>query len=117
MNAKKTPSAAPHYDNAGHLDPAHAAHLLEISSVGKETSTDKAFVGGTKSHDQLAEELAESAVAAMTSGEDQLTDDLAAEVTEERGGPFVPSAAGAEFADGTDDSNTADATREPFPTT
>src|SRR4051812_17712422 len=98
MNDKKAPTTPPHYDNAGHLNPAHAAHLLEISRVGKETRPDKAFVGGAKSHDKLAEELAESAVAAMTSGEDQLTADLAAEVTEERGGPFVPTAAGAEFA-------------------
>jgi hypothetical protein len=116
MNDKKT-SSEPRYDNAGHMNPAHAEHLLELSRAGKETSTDKAFVGGTRSHDPLAEELAESAVAAMTSGEDQLTADLAAEVTEERGGPFVPSAAGAEFAEGTDDSNIAEATREPFPTT
>lgn len=117
MTDKKTPSVPPSHDNAGHMNAAHAARLLELSRAGKETSTDKAFVGGTKSHDPLAEELAESAVGAMTSGEDQLTDDLNAEVTEERGGPFVPTAGGAEFAEGTDDSNTSDATREPFPTT
>jgi len=37
----------------------------------------------------------------MNSGEEQLTGDLAAEVAEERGGPFVKTTGGTEFADGT----------------
>jgi hypothetical protein len=65
----------------------------------------------------LAEELAEEAVEAMTSGEDKLTDDLAADVPEERGGPFVTTTEGEEMADGTDASNPKGATREPFPKT
>ena len=116
MNTKK-PSNPPRRDNAGHMDKAHAEHLLELARAGKETSTDKAFVGGTKSHDKLAEELAEAAVTSMTSGEEKLRDDLDAEVSEERGGPFVTTAGGTEFAEGTDESNIEGATREPFPRT
>lgn len=99
------------------MDPAHAKHLLELSREGKHTDTDEAFVTKARSTDDLAEELAEAAVASMTSGEEQLTTERDAEVAEERGGPFVRTTGGTEFADDTDESNTADATREPFPTT
>ena len=99
------------------MDPAHAKRLLELSREGKDESADEAFVKKAHTNDDLAEELAESAVASMNSGEEQLTGDLAAEVTEERGGPFVKTTGGTEFADGTDESNIPEATREPFPTT
>jgi hypothetical protein len=115
MTDKKPPT--PRFDGSGHMNKAHADHLLEIARAGKDTATDTAFVAGNKSHDKLAEELAESVVTSMTTGADQLTEDLNAEVTEERGGPFVTTAAGAEFAEGTDESNIPEATREPFPTT
>lgn len=104
-------------DRPGHLDPAHAARLRALGEEGHASDDERAFVSGHASKDPLAEELAEDAVAAMTSGEDALTDDLAAQVSEERGGPFVPSTAGKELADGTDASNPKDATREPFPKT
>jgi hypothetical protein len=99
------------------MDPAHKKRLLELSREGKETDTTDAFVKKTHTHDDLAEELAESAVASMTSGEEQLQEDLDAEVAEERGGPFVKTTGGTEFAEGTDESNIPEATREPFPTT
>jgi len=54
-------------------------------------------------------------VSAMTSGEDQDEAQLDAEVEGERGGPFVETKAGEEYADDIDESNPADATREPFP--
>jgi len=118
MNQKKEPQGPAHgFDGAGHMDPAHAKRLLELGREGKEAETDVAFVKKTHTHDDLAEELAESAVATMNSGEEQLTSDLAAEVSEERGGPFVKTTGGTEFADGTDESNIPEATREPFPTT
>ena len=118
MNQKKEPQGPAHgFDGAGHMDPAHAKRLLELSREGKDADTDEAFVKKTHTNDDLAEELAESAVASMNSGEEQLTGDLAAEVTEERGGPFVKTTGGTEFADGTDESNIPEATREPFPTT
>jgi hypothetical protein len=53
----------------------------------------------------------------MTSGESRITEDLNRDVEEDWGGPFVVTSASREFAGGTDDSNIAEATREPFPTT
>jgi hypothetical protein len=104
-------------DRAGHLDPKHAESLRQKARESNPKDDDVAFVGGHKSRDGLAEELAEEAVEAMTSGEDKLTDDLAADVPEELGGPFVTTTSGTELADGTDASNPKGATREPFPKT
>ncbi len=115
MNQKKGPAHG--FDGAGHMDPEHAKRLLELGREGKEAQTDVAFVKKTHTNDDLAEELAEAAVASMTSGEDQLSTDLDAEVAEERGGPFVKTTDATEFAEGTDESNIPEATREPFPTT
>jgi hypothetical protein len=118
MNQKKEPQGPAHgFDGAGHMDPEHAKRLLDLAREGKPADTDEAFVKKTHTNDALAEELAESAVASMNSGEEQLTTELAAEVAEERGGPFVKTTGGTEFADGTDESNIPEATREPFPTT
>lgn len=103
------------YDNSGHIDPAHAQHLLELSREGKESDDEAAFVAGSSSDDDLAEELAEAAVANMTTGEDELATDLDATVEEEQGGPFTETSANTEFAGGTDESNIEGATREPFP--
>jgi hypothetical protein len=124
MSDKK---AAPHaegkvspthgFDGAGHMDPAHRKRLLDLAREGKSSDDGQPFIKQSHTHDDLAEELGEAAVASMTSGEGQLTEDLEAEVAEERGGPFVKTTAGTEFAEGTDESNIADATREPFPTT
>ena len=107
----------PGYDAAGHMDPKHRQRLLELSREGKPTDADAAFINAPHSHDDLAEGLAEAAVASMNSGEEQLGENFNAEVVEERGGPFVKTTAGTEFAEGTDESNIKGATREPFPTT
>jgi len=104
-------------DRDGHLDPKHAASLRAMARDNNPKDDDRAFVDGHKSRDPLAEELAEDAVEAMTSGGDKLTDDLAADVPEERGGPFLTTTAGVEMAEGTDESNPEGATREPFPKT
>ena len=53
----------------------------------------------------------------MTTGEDTLPDSLDESAEEEAGGPFVETPASEEFAEGTDESNIAEATREPFPKT
>ena len=105
------------YDAAGHMDPARQKHLLELAREGKPSDADEAFVKKSHTNDDLAEELAESAVASMNSGAEELTAELNAEVVEERGGPFVKTTGGTEFAEGTDESNIPEATREPFPTT
>ena len=102
-------------DRPGHFDPSYSASLRALGTRAKDD--DHAFVGGNRAADDLAEELAEEAVVAMTTGEDNLRDDLEAETDDEQGGPFVTSTAREEFAGGTDPSNPLTATREPFPKT
>ena len=105
------------FDGSGHMDPAHAERLLALAREGKDTAEANAFVADPETDDDLAEGLAEAAVASMNSGEDELGRDLEAVVDEEQGGPFVESSGNTEFAGGTDESNIAEATREPFPKT
>src|SRR5690349_10940154 len=77
-----------HFDNQGHIDPASAARLL-----GRTASPNgdgyAAFIEASQSEDDLAEELAEVAVVAMTSGEGRMVEDLNDDVEEDWGGPFV----------------------------
>ena len=104
-------------DGAGHVDPAHAARLLELSRETHEEDDDRGFVTHHRSQESIAEELGEGAVTNMTTGEDTLPDSLDESSEEETGGPFVETPASEEFAEGTDESNIAEATREPFPKT
>jgi len=104
------------FDGAGHLDPAYAQRLLDLGR-GERVEEPAAFIKSGTKKDDLAEELGEAAVTAMTSGEDELAADLEEEVAEELGGPFVETSGDTEFAAGTDESNIPGATREPFPTT
>lgn len=117
---ERSPSRGPKYlrsfDNAGHLDPFRALRLLEIAGETRASLPDEAFVAGSTADDDLAEELGEGAVVAMTSGEDSVVEHFNLDVEEDWGGPFVESTANKEFASGTDESNIAEATREPFPT-
>ncbi len=71
--------------------------------------------GPARAPDDLAEQMAEDFLKAATSGEDQDDDLLDATVSEEIGGPFVITSARQELAAGTDESNPADAKREPLP--
>jgi hypothetical protein len=102
-------------DGSGHIEAGYAKELLERS--GERASDGKAFIDGSRTDDDLAEELGEEAVETMTSGEDEGEDVADQAVPEERGGPFVVTTAGTEFADGVDASNPPNAKREPFPTT
>src|SRR5260221_4224308 len=104
-------------DGAGHLDPEHAARLLRLSRKTDGEDADRGFVSHPHTKDGVAEELAEGAVSAMTSGGDGIADDLNQRVDEEDGGPFVETSAAQERAQGTDESNIAGATQEPFPKT
>jgi hypothetical protein len=81
------------------------------------TDADVGFFKGAHSRDELTERLGEEAVSSMTSGESQLADDWDKPLEEEEGGPFVETEGRDEFASGTDASNIAGATREPFPKT
>jgi hypothetical protein len=104
-------------DLAGHLDPAHAARLLRLSRETDQHDANVGFVAGPRSKDAMAEQFGEETVSAMTSGEGKAADDWNEHVEEEDGGPFIATSGDEEFATGTDESNTADATREPFPKT
>ena len=72
--------------------------------------------GPARVNDELAEGLAEEFLMTATSAEDSFGDALESEVTEEQGGPFVPSSGKQEFAKGTDASNPRGARKEAFPT-
>jgi len=104
-------------DRAGHLDPQYAAELRAKSREGQASKDEPAFVSGSRAADDLAEGLGEEAVETMTSGENENADPRDEFVDEEVGGPFVESSAKTEFAEDSDESNPADATREPFPKT
>jgi hypothetical protein len=101
-------------DSAGHIDPQYAAELLAQSGIRRGSDSD-AFLVGSRSNDPLAEGLGEEFVETATSGEDEAQDVINEQLTEERGGPFVVSPSGTEFAGGTDASNPKGSTREPFP--
>ena len=102
-------------DGAGHLDPKYAAELR--ARIGRPEVEPKGFVEGSRSPDDLVEELGEEVIETATSGEYEGEDALNREVPEERGGPFVNTTGAEEFAHGTDASNPKGAKREPFPTT
>lgn len=113
----KTPSSGPtsRRDATGHLNPEYAKKLREASNEFRSDDDDTAFFRKSRSHDTLAEELGEDAVASMTSGEDQSERLQDEQVEEENGGPFITTSPREEFAVGTDASNPDSATREPFP--
>jgi hypothetical protein len=71
--------------------------------------------GPARTSDDLAETLAEGFLQGATQDEDGEDAALDGLVPEEIGGPFVETSASAEFADGTDGSNPADAKREAMP--
>jgi hypothetical protein len=105
-------------DGAGHLDAKYAATLREKSREGRVRDSDEAFIGRSgHAKDELAEAMGESWVETATSGEDDNEEVFNQSVPEDDGGPFVPSTAGQEFAEGTDASNPKQSKREPFPKT
>jgi hypothetical protein len=103
------------FDNNGHLEPNREARL-SARAAESQRSPERVFFAGSEAEDDLAEELGEGAVLAMTTGEDTVASDFNYDVEEDWGGPFVETTANKEFAFGLDESNIAGATREPFPT-
>ncbi|HEU4579897.1 MAG TPA: hypothetical protein VFS67_16670 [Polyangiaceae bacterium] len=108
-------------DATGHINPTYARQLLARARENRNEDdgpdSARAFLDGSRSDDPLAEELGEAFVEAVTSGEeseagrrDQVTED-------EFGGPFVYTSGREEFALDIDESNIAEATREPLPRT
>lgn len=92
------PPRVPGFDRSGHMNAKRAKRLLDAGRQHRPRE-EVAFASGTLSNDELAEELAESAVASMNSGEDELRKSLDRETTEERGGPFVSSTQTIELGD------------------
>jgi hypothetical protein len=108
-------------DATGHLDPKYARELL---AKARESANDDdkpealhAFLKRAKTGDSLAEGLGEAFIEAATSGEEAEPNRHEQLTTEEQGGPFVVTSGQEEFAAGTDESNIAEATREPLPRT
>jgi hypothetical protein len=112
----RSPARRVGYDGSGHLAAGEARYLLKLAHATRSSEDDEAFVTSTATDDDLAEELAEAAVTSMTTGQDELVDELEVDVAEDSGGPFVETSGSVEFAGGTDESNIEEATREPFPT-
>jgi hypothetical protein len=102
-------------DRAGHLDPKYAKKLLSESG---ESGRRDAKVGAFRvKSDGYSAAMGKEFVDEVNSGEDEKEDNEDRVEEEERGGPFVVTTGGEEFADGTDESNPADAEVEPFPKT
>jgi hypothetical protein len=108
-------------DATGHLDPTYARELLakarESRNEDDGPDSARAFIDGNRSDDELAEQLGEAFVQAVTSGEESEEGRRDQVRTEEFGGPFVYTSGREEYALDTDESNIAEATREPLPRT
>lgn len=72
-------------------------------------------MGPARVDDDLAENLAEEFIVAVTSAEEPAEDVRDEVVAEEQGGPFLEVPASEEFDSKPDASNPPDAAREPFP--
>lgn len=102
----------------GHRRSVDMNQLVEEAKAKRAAAPDDfAFIAGHKTNEDLGEELGEAFVSGVTSGQDVEIERLDRITAEELGGPFVPSTGNREFAGGTDASNIAEATREPFPRT
>lgn len=108
-------------DATGHLDPDYERALLEKARANRNADGDEealhAFISGSSSTEELSEELGQAYLLSATSGEESEPDRHERITPDELGGPFVLSSARREFASGTDESNIAEATREPLPRT
>jgi hypothetical protein len=101
-------------DATGHLDAEYERRVREGARVPDDGL---AFLTGFRTGDPLAEELGEAFLESATSGEESEPERRDRILTEEEGGPFVRTRASTEFAYGLDESNIAEATREPLPKT
>jgi hypothetical protein len=102
-------------DATGHLDADYERRLLQSSGRGRYEES--AFLNGFRTGEPLAEELGEAFLQSATSGEESEPERREQVLVEEEGGPFVRTRASQEFAYDFDESNIAEATREPLPKT
>ncbi len=106
--------AAKRRDATGHLDADYERH---VRSGTRAPDDGRAFLHGFRTGDPLAEELGEAFLESATSGEESEPERRDQVLVEEVGGPFVRTRASREFAYDFDESNIAEATREPLPKT
>jgi hypothetical protein len=108
-------------DAGGRIDPRYARELLAKARETRNTDDSPeamhAFLKGPSSNEELAEEMGEAFVEAVTSGEESEAHRHEEITLEENGGPFVETSGNEEYAVGTDESNISTATREPLPRT
>lgn len=100
-------------DATGHLNPEYERAVL----AARVPEDGEAFLRGFRTGDSLAEELGEAFLQSATSGEESEPERRDQVFEEEEGGPFVRTRASREFAYDFDESNIAEATREPLPKT
>jgi hypothetical protein len=106
--------AAKRGDRSGHPDDGYKHRTRAGSRVPDDGL---AFLSGYRTRDALAEELGEAFLQSATSGEESEPERREQVLVEEVGGPFVKTRASREFAYDFDESNIAEATREPLPKT
>ena len=102
-------------DATGHLDAEYERKLRASSQARRDDDT--GFLTGFHTKEPLAEELGEAFLESATSGEESEVERRERVLPEEEGGPFVRTRASQEFAYDFDESNIAEATREPLPKT
>jgi hypothetical protein len=102
-------------DATGHLDAEYERKLRSSSPPPRDDG--HAFLTGFYTGEPLAEGLGESFLQSATSGEESESERHERVMPEEEGGPFVRTRASQEFAYDFDESNIAEATREPLPKT
>lgn len=115
MSQSRKPSVK-RRDATGHLDPNYQRDLLQKAREGR-VKEERPFVEAPLAADDWAEELGEAFVESATTGEEREAERREESTPEESGGPFITTTGADEFASGTDESNIAEATREPFPKT
>lgn len=106
------------YDRPGHLHPAYAARLLALARAGREHADDDELLRASAEEDGLANELGETTLVSMTSGDAAFGRDVAAPAPEEFGGPFVVTSTGDELAEALDEQSPLDVPKvkpRPFP--
>jgi hypothetical protein len=102
-------------DATGHLDAEYERKLRASSLSARDDG--QAFLSGFHTGEPLAEEMGEAFLQSATSGEESEAERRDRILPEESGGPFVRTRASQEFAYDLDESNIAEATREPLPKT
>lgn len=112
VDRKKAPK---HRDATGHLDADYERRVSE--NARSQRTDDAAFLTGFHTGEPLAEELGKAFLESATSGEESEPERRERVLPEESGGPFVRTRASQEYAYGLDESNIAEATREPLPKT